>query len=214
MRGSIRVRGFFLIVFLTPFPSANLTADFSNGFTKACNLCGGIKARRFLARRGRRSDQFARSKFSLGHKAANGVGTASVYIALYEGIVHGLLGSKKLLYRGWIKAGNTAAGEALTRVLWQYAAASACKAAVGHVATVGSIFGRLVVIDGLVAGSKAHSIRVVLLDLLGDQADLGARITLVVVAVDCLAIKRLANSLDVFLQTFVGEETTRLCFCC
>jgi hypothetical protein len=52
-----------------------------------------------------------------------------------------------------------------------------------------------------------------LLDLLGDQADLGARVALVVKAVDCLAIKGLTNRLNVLLQTLVREETTRLRGC-
>ena len=152
----------------------------------------------------------ARSELRLRHKAAASVRAASVHVALHDRVVHGLLSRKKLLHHGWIEPGNTAAGEALTRILRQHAAASACKAAVGHVATVCGVFGRLVVVDGLVAASKAHSVRVMLLDLLGDQADLGARVALVVVAVDRLAIEGLTNRLDVLLQTLIGEEAPRL----
>ena len=205
--------GRFLVVFpFFPIPSAKFTTNLANGFAKVCNLRNIIKAGRG-GREVARRHQLARGKFGRRHKATARTGAASVHAALHDRVVHGLLSREKLLHRGRIEPGNTAAGEALTRVLRQHATASACKAAVGHVATVGSVFGRLVVVDGLVASSKAHSVRVMLLNLLGDQADLGARVALVVIAVDRLAIEGLTDRLDVFLQAFIGEEATRLCGC-
>ena len=124
-----------------------------------------------------------------------------------------MLRCKDLLHHGGIKPGNAATREALTCVLRHYAAASACESTIGHVTTVGGIFSRLVVINGLVAASKAHGIWMALLDLLGDKADLSTRIALVIVAVDGLTVECLTDCLDVFLQTLVGEEATRLRGC-
>ena len=65
---------------------------------------------------------------------------------------------------------------------------------------------RLAVVNSLHASSKANGMRLVVFNLLGDQANLGARVALVVEAMDDLAIKELANLLDVFLHALVGEN--------
>ena len=74
----------------------------------------------------------------------------------------------------------------------------------------GGVGGGLRVVDGLVAPGEADSLGVLLLDLLRHQADLGAGVALVVVAVDRLAVVRLADVLDVLLQPPVGEEAAGL----
>ena len=72
------------------------------------------------------------------------------------------------------------------------------------------VVGGLGVVHGLVATRETHGLRVMLLDLLRQQTDLGAVVALVVVAVDRLAVVRLADRLDVLFQPFVGQEAARL----
>ena len=53
--------------------------------------------------------------------------------------------------------------------------------------------------------------RLVVFDLLGDQANLGARVALVVKAVDDLTVEKLSNRLDVFLHALVGHRSHSAC---
>ena len=65
--------------------------------------------------------------------------------------------------------------------------------------------GGLVIVNGQVAVLLANSVWVVVRDFLRQQPDLCARITLKVVLVNVLPVVGLADLLDVFFQTLVGE---------
>ena len=125
----------------------------------------------------------------LGHPPEAAVGAASAARRTGDAAVEALLGLQHLVGQSRVESGATAEGEvpALRRVV-----------------------GRLPVVDRLVATRETHGLRVMLLDLLRQQTDLGAVVALVVVAVDRLAVVRLADRLDVLFQPFVGEEAARL----
>ena len=75
----------------------------------------------------------------------------------------------------------------------------------GKMATLGSRRGCLGIVNSLHAVDIANSMRLVAFNLLSDQANLGARVALVVEAMDDLSVKKLADWLDVFLHALVGE---------
>ena len=68
---------------------------------------------------------------------------------------------------------------------------------------------RLVVVNSLHAASKTNGMRLVVFNLLSNQANLSARVALIVKAMDDLTIKELSNRLDVFLHALVGENCSR-----
>ena len=85
----------------------------------------------------------------------------------------------------------------------------ASKPATGKVPTVGGVFSGLAVINSTVPAGKANRARVVLFNVLSNQADLRCRLALVPIPNDILAVEGLADLLDVVLQAAVGERQHR-----
>ena len=80
------------------------------------------------------------------------------------------------------------------------------KPAAGKVPTLGGVFSGLAVINSAVSTGKANSARVMLLNVLSNQADLRCRLALVPIPNDILAVEGLADLLDVVLQAAVRKR--------
>ena len=131
-------------------------------------------------------------------------GSAKAALLPFQRCVHALIGGQDLLHQPRVEADSTAIEVALTSI-HRHNAAAHCRATCGEVSAIGGIVSGLVVAHSLVAASQTNSLRMMLLDFLSDQADLGLRLTLEVVAVDRLAVEGLTNRLDVFLKALVRE---------
>ena len=68
----------------------------------------------------------------------------------------------------------------------------------------------LPVINGLISSGQPNGLRVLLLNILSDESDLLARITLIAKANHVRTVERLADGFNIFLQPLVREEPTRL----
>jgi hypothetical protein len=76
----------------------------------------------------------------------------------------------------------------------------------GKVPTVGGVFSGLAVINSAVPAGKANRIRVVLFNVLSNQADLCCRLALVPIPNDILTVEGLTDLLNVVLQAAVRKR--------
>ena len=153
-----------------------------------------------LRREGASGLQMADRQGRAGHAAV----AAAKATGRAIGAKHAGLGGGHALGQRGVEAGHAAVSEAPVGV------SSAHQTAARGPAMALGVVGRLGVVHGLIAAREAHGLGVALLDLLRQQADLGAVVALVVVAVDRLPVVRLTDGLDVLLQPLVGEEAARL----
>src|SRR5258708_23451574 len=95
------------------------------------------------------------------------------------------------------------------RLTLSYAAIALCR--LQELAELGRHVGGAAVVDALEPASREivdHGARLALFDVLLNQSDLMARIALVAIAEDGLAIEQLAHRLDVIFGALIGAEAS------
>ena len=83
---------------------------------------------------------------------------------------------------------------------------------IGEVTTMRGIFGSTPIVNSLVVTGNTNGFRVLALNVLRNQTNLRLGMTLVVVAINGLTIKSLANLVDVFLQALVRKKRCKACY--